>query len=95
MMLFKGLLTGKISKRDMSKISIPIALALVIGWAIARALYAAKNGYTINHNFISQQGCIYPNPIGAWFFIITTAVFGLFFGPYMMFLYRRLLPTLK
>lgn len=91
--LIRSLYTGNIAKTRFALFFLPILLLQIIGWAIARALLPA--GYLLDINAISRQGNLVQNPIGAWFFIISTAITGFLLIFYFIYLYRRLLPTMK
>ena len=91
-MKFQQLISGNLSKREFSFILIPIFTFLVICWTIARALYP---GYAITKNMISDQGNIYNNPVGCWFFIISTSIAGIMLIFYFIYIYRQFQPTLK
>jgi len=86
-----GLFTGRWSKKKFSALYLPIIFLLLCCWAIARAFYPLDNGYCIDVYRISRQGNISLNPVGGWFFIISTGFAGLFFIFYFIFAYRRLL----
>lgn len=86
-----GLLTGRWNKNKFSALYLPIVFLALCCWAIARAFYPLDNGYCIDFDRISRQGNISMNPVGSWFFIISTGITGLFFIFYFIFAYRRLL----
>lgn len=91
----KALLNGTISKKQLSILFFPVLFLQMACWAIARMLYPHDDGYYMNFLHISRQGNILMNPIGGWFFVISTAITGFFLVFYFIFLYRRLLPSFK
>jgi hypothetical protein len=93
-MQFKKILSGNISKHELGYIYFTILFCIVILWAIARALYPEEGGYLINIFRISRQGNYLLNPVGAWFFIIGTAIASILLIPFFMFIYQKLKPTL-
>lgn len=86
-----GLITGRWHKKKFAALYLPVIFLLLCCWAIARAFYPMDNGYCIDVYRISRQGNISLNPVGGWFFIISTGIAGLFFILYFIFAYRRLL----
>lgn len=86
-----GLLTGRWSKEKFSALYFPIIFLALCCWTIARVFYPLDNWYCIDVCRISRQGNMSTNPVGGWFFIISTAITGLFFIFYFIFAYRRLL----
>jgi hypothetical protein len=89
-LLFKG----ELSKKEFMSLYIPAILFLVLAWGFARTVFFHKMGYEVESNFISSQGNIYTNPIGSWFFIISTAYMGIILFFYFIFLYHYLKPNL-
>ena len=85
-----GLFTGRWSKKKFSALYLPIIFLLLCCWTIARAFYPIDNGYCIDACRISRQGNLSANPVGGWFFIISTGIAGLFLIFYFIFAYRRL-----
>lgn len=89
------LFQGELSKKDFLSIYIPAVLFLVLAWAFARTVFFKHMGYEIESNFISNQGNITNNPIGSWFFILSTAYMGLILCFYFIFLYHHLKPNIS
>ena len=88
------LLKGELSKKDFMSLYIPAMLFLVLAWGFARTVFFHKMGYEVESNFISNQGNIYTNPIGSWFFILSTAYMGCILFFYFIFMYHKLKPNL-
>jgi hypothetical membrane protein len=93
--IFKALLKGDLTKQEFMKLWIPAVIALVVAWAFARFTFNYPNDYEIESNFISNQGNPFKNPIGAWFFILSTSYMGVIFCFYFVFIYNHLKPTIK
>ena len=90
----RALFKGELSKQEFMKLYIPAVLFLVVAWAIARFTFSHLSDYQVEANFISHQGNVYKNPVGAWFFIASTAYMGLVLFFYFIFLYHHLKPSI-
>ena len=91
----RNLVSGKLSKKQFMSLYIPAVLFLVVAWGVARALYFGDSFYEIETNYISNQGNLTRNPIGAWFFILSTMYMGLILSLFFPFLYQQLTPRVS
>ena len=91
----KALIKGDLSKREFLKLYVPAVIFLVVGWAFARFTFIYPHDYEIESNFISNQGNIFKNPLGAWFFILSTAYMGIILSLYFVFLHHHLKPSIS
>lgn len=91
----RSLFKGELSKQDFMKLYIPAVILLVLAWAFARFTFSQLTNYQVESNFISNQGNVFKNPIGAWFFIASTAYMGLVLFFYFIFLYHHLKPSIN
>ncbi len=93
-MSLKALLTGTAKKKDFARFFFPVLGIMLVCWLIAQQLYDGPESYSILRNFISEQGDPKNNPVGCWFFIVSTGFTGIFLNFYFLYLYRRMMPTL-
>jgi hypothetical protein len=91
--ILRNFLTGNLPKKHFGNIFLPLLGGMVICWFIARWLLPVP--YYMTSYAISRQGNIVQNPVGSWFFIISTGLTGIFLIFYFLYLYRRLLPSVK
>lgn len=89
-MFIGDIITGKVSKKKFAWIFIPSVLFLIVSWFIARLLWNnGVEGYFWDQNMISSHGNLNNNPIGGWFFIISTVIAGFNMLFFSIFLARR------
>ncbi len=92
-MKIKDIATGNITKKQLMVIMLPGISLMVTFWTIARSFYPLGDGYYIDERHISRQGDLLQNPVGGWFFIISTIIAGLCVIIFTIFVFRRLWKT--
>ena len=93
--MLKDFAKGRLKKKQLRMIFLPSVFILITCWTIAKVLYTADGGYEIDKNHISNQGNFFKNPVGAWFFALSTAYIGILLVFYMIHLYHALKPRVK
>jgi hypothetical protein len=89
---------GTMDKKDFSKIFIPNILIFLICCIISQILFRnydinPPDSYSIMRYRISQQGYLDRNPVGGWFFIISSGITGILLIGYYMYIFQRIKPT--
>lgn len=90
---FHALTRGTLNKKDMGLYLITVFSFLGIMLLLSQLFY--PGGYFFLDNYISDQGWLKNNPVGCWFFITGASVTGILLIPYLIYLYRHLMPTCK
>lgn len=93
--IWKDLFKGRLTKKDLSKLFLPSVLILIACWTIAKVLYPNEDGYAIDVFYISRQGNLNYNPVGGWFFILSTVYVGIMLVFYFVHVYHVVKPRVK
>ena len=90
-MKFKDLLTGNVTKEQLSPLFLSITYIMIFGWTFARLSYKHDGGTVYcfdNGFFISRQGSFQENPLGWWLFAVSTVILGIGLCFYFIYLFR-------
>src|SRR6056297_1151368 len=86
--LAKKLITGTVSKKEYSRVwYLNLAFGITC-WTISRLYFSDNGGFVIEEHLISTQGDLNLNPIGGWFFIVSTTITGFVVCFFFAFLYQ-------